>query len=146
MKKKQKALLVVLAILVVILIVAVALSAFFKKREQDACHNNQRMIAAVIESCVLERGLYEGDTISPFPIDWFPSHVLPKCPSGGEYIIPLVGQYPYCTYHGHLLDETGVWSKWPGGRARKRTPEVKNIEISQQTNSPYSSPESGSNR
>lgn len=126
MNRKQKALLVfVPAILIIALLLVVALPSHLRARKQaqrlNECLTNQRIITAVIESCVLERGLYEGDTISPFPIDWFPGQVLPKCPSGGEYVIPLVGQFPYCTYHGHLLDETAGWSKWPGGRAQKRS-------------------------
>jgi len=128
MKFKRKSVLTfILAILSIILIASFAWHSYVIKKKQDVCRKNQRMYAAVIESCVLDRGLYEGDTIFPFPIDWFPGQVPPKCWSGGKYVVPPVGQYPYCTYHGHLFDETGVWSKWScwGGKARKRPVEAK---------------------
>ena len=28
---------------------------------------------------------------------------LPKCPSGGTYVIERLGENPICSYHGYLL-------------------------------------------
>lgn len=148
MNRKRIALLVIVpAILMIVLLLVVVLPSHLRARKQsqqlNACLNNQRMITAVIESYVVEQGLYEGDSISPFPTEYFPRQVFPKCPSGGKYVIPSVGRYPYCTYHGHLIDETEPWGKWLGGKARKRPVEVKKIEISKPTNALYSLPAAG---
>jgi hypothetical protein len=38
-------------------------------------------------------------------IESLKGHVMPECPSGGQYALPKLGGKPTCSVHGDLLNE-----------------------------------------
>jgi hypothetical protein len=72
------------------------------------CLGNLKQIEVPLTCCLpMEHKLKPGDPIAAKDLASFLPHgVIPKCPSGADYRIPLVaGGHPTCPYHGDLLAE-----------------------------------------
>ena len=74
--------------------------------DSNACGSNLRQIDGATQQYVWSEGLYEGD---PVPLEgisrFLHSNALPQCPRRrAEYVLPPVGQKPYCTYHRDLSE------------------------------------------
>jgi hypothetical protein len=88
---------------------AVALKLTHDRRGSRSCLSNLRIIdAATISSSMEFHSLYGyGEMV---PLERFTEYVkdnrLPRCPSGGYYILHPVGGMPTCSFHGDLLT---VW-------------------------------------
>jgi len=81
---------------------------------RDLCLGNLRQIKQPLNCCIpLEKRLKPGDPIAAKDLaDFMRNRVIPKCPSGVDYHIPLVaGGHPTCPYHGDLLAEDEAKSR-----------------------------------
>jgi hypothetical protein len=88
-----------------LILLAVAAAGFgvsrVRHRHRMECMNNLRQIDGAIISVALERRYYRGDTIPEAQWTWsLKNGRIPACPSGGHYLIPHVGGYPACSFHG----------------------------------------------
>ncbi len=72
---------------------------------KNECINNLRQIDGAKQQWALEMGKRATDTPSMLDLQEYigrgPNKVLPKCPSGGAYIIGTVGEKPKCNITGH---------------------------------------------
>jgi len=95
---------------------------FIAHDRRCCCLANLKQIDGAIVSVSLENRLFVGD---PAPLgrvaEVLKGGRLPNCPSGGQYVIGLIGDMPVCSYHGNLLNispptafevSTNIPTKW----------------------------------
>jgi hypothetical protein len=130
-KSRTKWGVVLLALLVVV--IGYACAKVRERRQEEACLRNLMMIDSAKTSAALQKGLVQGQPLSESDvIGFFRNAKMPPCPSGGDYILEAVGQYPYCTIHGYLQARRFGTYVVPDGLKRK--------EDAQPATAPYSEP------
>ena len=102
---------VVIAILAISALLATGVVPLAVKHRRQVhrqqCLNNLRQIMASTESCALAFGWQRGDAVNKDVIARYLRDGIPRCPSGGRYIIPPLGAEPTCSFHGNLLKIAG---------------------------------------
>lgn len=108
------------AVLGIACLVAVLTS---KRLKYEKCLDNLRVIDAAMVSCAMANNYHTGDKTShKLVLEFLKDGALPKCPSGGIYTIPLVGDFPECSVHRGILEKGGpfVNHKMPLSRYRPK--------------------------
>ena len=75
-----------------------------KVRDLNTCLNNMRHITAGIWATGLAKGVSNGAVVPVEEVVPYLKNGLPKCPSGGRYTIPVMGDEARCSMHGALKD------------------------------------------
>jgi type II secretory pathway pseudopilin PulG len=108
---------------IVVAIVAAMLpviTSFQKSRalaQRNSCVANMRQIDGATISLALETKRYRGATVPPQEVASFlKGGVIPTCPTGGTYTLPVVMQTPVCSVHGPLFSEAEVLSRPYGSK------------------------------
>ncbi len=119
MNKRKAMFVFVPAILIIILLAVIAVPSFVKARKQsqrNACLNNLRQIDSGSEAWAAANAKGRGDHIDVDEVcRYIKGPTLPGCPSGGEYIIPPLGENPTCSVHGDMLGLRTFPQKWEEG-------------------------------
>lgn len=80
-----------------------------KNREiarRNSCAANMKQIYGATISIALENRLYRGDEVPRNKLVLgLKNNVIPDCPSGGSYVLPVVLKSPACSFHGPLYSE-----------------------------------------
>jgi hypothetical protein len=72
--------------------------------ERHRCIDNLREIDAAKNELALEHNLTNGTVVTVNQVTNYLIHgIMPKCPSGGIYIIGKIGETPICSIHGDVL-------------------------------------------
>ncbi len=97
---------VVVAIIGVLAAIAIPSVNKARKRSQaTGCKTNLRTIKLTIENWALNTRRSEGTEISLEDLEGEFDNGIPRCPSGGEYSVTVVGEDPTCSVSGHTLSE-----------------------------------------
>jgi hypothetical protein len=107
------ALLVVVAFLGAVLLAAAYGAARKRQRDEWTCLRNMLLLDSAVFNIAMRDRYYRGDIV---PLDEVsnlvargtevhPGETAFTCPSGGHYVIPLVGGRTTCSKHGDLLAE-----------------------------------------
>jgi hypothetical protein len=103
----------ILAVVVVLLIALIAIPNSIRVHPttpQSKCINNLRLFDGAKQQWALEKNKTEAD--APTWADIWPYfglkmatnfHAMPKCPSGGTYILGAMSNAPTCSIPGHVL-------------------------------------------
>ncbi len=71
-----------------------------RAQHRAECLGNLRQIQSAVINLAYERGYYRGDIIPESEIAKVVGRARLICPSGGRYLIPVVGENPSCSVHG----------------------------------------------
>ena len=94
------------AILLIVVIGAVLFvsSETLRSKRSRQCLNNLAQIDGAVSGVALEQQYQRAQFIQLSALtNYLLGSRLPRCPSGGQYFIPLVGARPTCSVHGDLL-------------------------------------------
>jgi hypothetical protein len=106
-----------IGVIVVVIMAAMlpVITSFQKSRalaQRNSCVANMRQIDGATISFALEQKLYRGDAVPAQEVAQFLRRgVIPTCPAGGTYTLPVVMQSPICSVHGPLFSEAEVLSR-----------------------------------
>jgi prepilin-type N-terminal cleavage/methylation domain-containing protein len=97
----------VIVVLVITVLIAIAIPSYQTAREsarKRSCLANLRSIFEAKEHYAAEKRLSAGDDISLGDLVPDFMRTIPTCPSGGQYSLDSIGQYPKCSHASHAPD------------------------------------------
>ena len=98
---------IMIVVAIIGLLAAVAIPNLIKARKNaqvNACKANLRTIEFAIQQWALEKRKRDDSEVSLGDLESYIKDGIPRCPSGGEYELFTVQDYPTCTVVGHTID------------------------------------------
>jgi hypothetical protein len=94
-------------ILAAMSVVLLVLAGIQGKTRKSLCTNNLVEINQGKTMTAQVKQLGKGQTVSEYEVTCFlATYCIPACPSGGEYVIDVVGVPPRCTTHGSMIESS----------------------------------------
>ena len=99
---------IMIVVAIIGLLAAVAIPNLVRARKNTqvkACISTLKTIQGNIETWALEKKRPDGAEVTLEDLEDFFNGGIPKCPSGGEYTVTVVGEDPTCSVRGHTLSQ-----------------------------------------